>query len=100
MTITIRISFLSQPKNPEPAPQGAGEGGELSLMRKDYTMPSEAQKRATAKYNREKMVQKVVRFSPNERDLLAYLESKENMAGYIKSLIRADMEGCLTVKDK
>lgn len=61
-------------------------------------MPSEAQKRATAKYNREKMVQKVVRFSPNERDLLPFLESKENMAGYIKSLIRADMEGRLTIK--
>lgn len=53
---------------------------------------SEAQRRAAAKYNREHMVQKVVRFSPNERDLLAHLEAQPNMAGYIKALIRADME--------
>lgn len=53
---------------------------------------SEAQKRAAAKYNKERMVQKVVRFSPNERDLLEHLEAQPNMAGYIKSLIRADME--------
>lgn len=53
---------------------------------------SEAQKRASAKYNKERMVQKVVRFSPNERDLLEHLEKQPNMSGYIKSLIRADME--------
>lgn len=53
---------------------------------------SEAQKRASAKYNKERMVQKVVRFSPNERDLLAHLEKQPNMSGYIKALIRADME--------
>lgn len=53
---------------------------------------SEAQKRASAKYNKEHMVQKVVRFSPNERDLLAHLEAQPNMSGYIKSLIRADIE--------
>ncbi len=55
-------------------------------------MVSEAQKLARAKYNREKMVQKIVRFSPNEADLLAHLEAQENMAGYIKDLIRKDME--------
>lgn len=53
---------------------------------------SEAQKRASAKYNKERMVQKVVRFSPNERGLLEHLEKQPNMSGYIKSLIRADME--------
>lgn len=55
-------------------------------------MATEAQKRAAAKYNREKMVQRVVRFSPNERDLLAHLDAQPNKAGYLKGLIRADME--------
>ena len=55
-------------------------------------MVTEAQKRAAAKYNREKMVQRVVRFSPNERDLLAHLDKQSNKAGYLKALIRADME--------
>lgn len=55
-------------------------------------MVSEAKKRADAKYRREKMVSKVVRFSPNETDILAHLESQPNKAGYIKALIRADME--------
>lgn len=53
---------------------------------------SEAQKKATMKYMKEKMVQKVVRFSPNERDILEWLESQPNMSGYIKDLIRKDME--------
>ena len=56
-------------------------------------MTSEAQRRASAKYDRANMVQRVVRFSPNERDLLAHLDAQPNRAGYIKSLIRADMEG-------
>ena len=55
-------------------------------------MVSEARKRANAKYNREKMVQRVVRFSPNERDLLEHLDMQPNKAGYIKRLIREDME--------
>lgn len=55
-------------------------------------MVSEARKRANAKYNREKMVQRVVRFSPNERDLLAHLDAQLNKAGYLKSLIREDMK--------
>lgn len=55
-------------------------------------MTSEARKKAAAKYNREKMVQRVVRFSPNERDLLAHLDAQLNKAGYLKALIRADME--------
>lgn len=55
-------------------------------------MVSEAQKRAAAQYKREKMVQRVVRFSPNERDLLAHLDMQPNKAWYLKALIRADME--------
>lgn len=40
-------------------------------------------------------MQKVVRFSPSERNLLAHLEMLPNVSRYIKSLIRvirADME--------
>mgnify|MGYP006886441690 CR=1 FL=1 len=54
-------------------------------------MTSEAKKRANAKY-RKKMVQRVVRFSPREQDLLEHLDAQNNRAGYIKGLIRKDME--------
>lgn len=54
---------------------------------------SDAQKRASIKYDKENMVQRVVRFSPHERDLLEQLDSQPNKAGYIKALIKADMEG-------
>ncbi|MEF2656073.1 MAG: hypothetical protein U0M72_06570 [Eggerthellaceae bacterium] len=54
---------------------------------------SDAQKRASAKYHKEKLVQRVIRFSPNERDLLEQLDAQPNKAGYLKALIRADMEG-------
>lgn len=55
-------------------------------------MATEAQKRASAKYDKANMVQRVVRFSPYERDLLAHLDAQGNRAGYIKRLIREDME--------
>lgn len=55
-------------------------------------MATEAQKRASAKYDKANMVQRVVRFSPHERDILAYLDAQPNKAGYIKRLIREDME--------
>lgn len=53
---------------------------------------SEAQKRANEKYRREKMKQVVVRFSPNEMALYEHLKSKDNIAGYIKQLVREDMQ--------
>lgn len=56
-------------------------------------MVSEAQKRASAKYNKEKMKQRAVTFSPNEIELFNYLEAKQNKSAYIKALIQADMEG-------
>ena len=55
-------------------------------------MPSEAQKRATAKYQKEKMKQIAIRFSPNEMDVYDYIKSQQNIAGYIKRLVREDME--------
>uniref|UniRef100_A0A7C9P5U8 Uncharacterized protein n=1 Tax=Muribaculaceae bacterium Z82 TaxID=2304548 RepID=A0A7C9P5U8_9BACT len=56
-------------------------------------MVSDAQKRASAKYDRQNMTQRVVRFSPREADMLAHLDAQPNKAGYLKALIRADMEG-------
>lgn len=53
---------------------------------------SDAQKRANAKYNREKMVSRSLRFSPNEKDILDYLDAQPNKAGFIKQLIREHME--------
>lgn len=52
---------------------------------------SEAQKRANAKYRR-KMKQITIRFSPNELDVYEHAQGHDNVAGYIKQLIRADME--------
>lgn len=59
-------------------------------------MVSEAQKRASAKYDKQNMVQRVVRFSLRELELLEHLDAQPNKAGYIKALIRADMEGCIS----
>ncbi len=55
-------------------------------------MLTEAQKRAQAKYNKANVRQTAVRFYPAERDLWEWLEKQPNKAGYIKELIRADME--------
>lgn len=53
---------------------------------------TEAQKRARARYTSEKVKRVSVCFYPAETDLWAHLESVGNMSGYVKSLIRADME--------
>lgn len=55
-------------------------------------MPSDAQKRATAKYRKENTVTKSLRFFPGDKDVLEHLEKQPNMAGYIKELIRRDMD--------
>lgn len=53
---------------------------------------TDAQKRATAKYRKSKMKSVTVAFGPSERNLLDHLDTVPNKAGYIKDLIRADME--------
>lgn len=53
---------------------------------------SAAQKRASAKYDKEKMKRATVIFSPNELELYEHLCKQENKSGYIKELIRKDME--------
>ncbi|NPD33092.1 hypothetical protein HLV35_07470 [Eggerthellaceae bacterium zg-997] len=54
---------------------------------------SEAQKRASAKYRREKVKQVAVSFYPSEADIYDHLRSQPNKSGYLKALIRADMNG-------
>ncbi len=53
---------------------------------------SESQKRATARYQKANTKMRSVRFYPSERDILAWLDAQPNKQGYIKDLIRADME--------
>lgn len=53
---------------------------------------TEAQKRANEKYRKANVKQVAVRFYPAEMDLYEFLRTKENVAGYIKQLIREDME--------
>lgn len=55
-------------------------------------MVTEAKRRANNRYNAKNMVQRVVKFSPLERDILDHLDAQENKAGFIKKLIREDME--------
>ena len=55
-------------------------------------MATHAQKRATAKYLKNNVKRVAVAFYPGERDLLSWLDSQPNKAGYIKRLIREDME--------
>lgn len=52
----------------------------------------EATKRAKAKYQKEKTKIKSLAFFPDDMPILEHAESTGNFSGYIKSLIRADME--------
>lgn len=54
---------------------------------------TEAQKRAAAKYQREKTKQVNLKFSPNEMDIYEWLSGQDGaMSTVVKSLIRAEME--------
>ena len=53
---------------------------------------SESAKRADRKYKDEKTKRVAVRFYPAEADIYAHLEAQPNKQGYIKRLIREDME--------
>ena len=55
-------------------------------------MTSEAQKRAVRKYQAEKTQMRGFRFGPGDADVLAHLDAQPNKSGYVKALIRADME--------
>lgn len=54
-------------------------------------MATEAQRKAKNKY-RDQGKRMTVDFYPSEADLIEQIEKQPNKQGYIKSLIRADME--------
>lgn len=53
---------------------------------------SEARKRANAKYAKANVKQVGIKFHPAETDLYEWTKAQENVQGYVKALIRADME--------
>lgn len=55
-------------------------------------MATEAQKRANAKYKREKVKQVVVTFSPQDAELYEWLCDQPSKAGTIKRLLREEMD--------
>ena len=52
---------------------------------------SEAQRRAVQKYKKEKAKRFAIDFSQADADLLEHIQKQPNKQGYIKALIRADM---------
>lgn len=53
---------------------------------------TDAQYRASQKYKKEKIKRITVDFSPKETELWDHIQGQPNKQGYIKGLIRADME--------
>lgn len=70
--------------------------GKLSVsinMARDYSKSKDAQLRATQKYNKENTIQVVCRFNKNtDADIVERLQEVENKNGYIKELIRKDIQ--------
>lgn len=46
-------------------------------------MPSDAQKRATERYQKEKVKQQIVKFYPTDMDLWEHLQKQSNKMGYV-----------------
>ena len=53
---------------------------------------SEAQRAANERYRKANVTQKTIRFYPGDADVLAWAMEQPNFAGYVKGLIRRDME--------
>ena len=53
---------------------------------------TEAQRRAQENYRKKSVKQAIVKFYPADADIWEWLQAQENRAGYVKSLIREDME--------
>lgn len=53
---------------------------------------SEAQKRASAKYQRESTKTVSLRFYPSDMELFDFLDKHTNKQGFVKELIRREME--------
>ena len=54
---------------------------------------TDAQYRASQKYKKKNIKRITVELSPKEHDLWEHVQQQPNKQGYIKALIRADMEG-------
>lgn len=52
----------------------------------------DAKTKATIKYNREKVRRFSMNLSPVDADMIKWLEDKDNITGYLKQLVRNDME--------
>lgn len=64
----------------------------MTEPKKRKWQPTDANKAAVNKYHREKIRKISINFSPVDRDILEYLEAKGNRSGYLKKLLREDME--------
>lgn len=53
---------------------------------------TDAQKRAMEKYRKANVKQLSVRFYPADADVWEWLQAQPNRQGYVRDLIRADME--------
>ena len=53
---------------------------------------TDAQRRASAKYLKDKVRVFQIRFYPSEADILGHFEAQEEKSKYLKRLIREDME--------
>lgn len=53
---------------------------------------SDAQRKANEKYRRSSVRQVTVRFYPDDAEVWEWLQSQPNKQGYIRELIRDDME--------
>ncbi len=53
---------------------------------------TDAQKRAQETYRKKSVKQAAIRFYPADADIWEWLQAQENKAGYVKQLIREDME--------
>ena len=56
-----------------------------------YSVTTEAQKKANARYQKKSTKNISIRFMPSDSALLEWLDNQPNKAGYIKQLIREDM---------
>lgn len=52
---------------------------------------TDAQKKATAKWQKKNVTQRIVKFYPKDAELLKWLDTQPNKNAYILGLIRADM---------
>jgi hypothetical protein len=71
---------------------GLSHGANQCIEKGEIKMVSEAKKRANEKWDKENIRRFVLKVAKNtEKDILEKLEAQDNVNGYIKSLIRADI---------